>query len=433
MKIGVDANAAYSGSNDNFDFGWIARVHAFDKKPLMDGTSPYDITSTNTIIASPFELYSDDTGTTTLPWPAKNPFPNPTDKVKQTIFVSKGVDTDDGNWRDYTNNRIVVQYIKDALGTPTIVTVEVPVPLYVSPTRFEDYARQPLPIIPSFTNEPLVDIEILGEYLFDPVVSRDMLYAIHMIMIEGRSVLRWYQVDISKLITDDVATLVQYGTIDDGLNDFNMPSMSIDKDDNLAFGFSISGPYQFVKPMYTVRMKNDPIGTVRFPLREFAPGDNYYQAVSPDNNRNRYGDYSALCVDPVDGKTHWIFNQYVYRIPQTAAYANSSIPDDAPRYSFGTAWNTKLGAFKIEKTGGTTLNSPQTQNFIGGAGNTISTRNIRPKTKSKKHDTYPRSSHKRVMTISEKHDEWIQHHTPHGEGCHRVENHVECPPMEMSK
>ena len=57
------------------------------------------------------------------------------------------------------------------------------------------------------------------------------------------------------------------------------------------------------------------------PLRS---GEGYY--VSLDRNgRNRWGDYSATCVDPVDDATFWTVQEYAAKI-------------DASGSNFGTWW-----------------------------------------------------------------------------------------------
>jgi hypothetical protein len=416
-KVAVDATNVYIGFTNLIDLvppaAYQHVAYVFEKAALMDGTAPYIMVPTS-VDMSPYTLRS--TGkqqVAEFPWPAVCPFKRPSDKLKQVIFATIGDDRDDNSIpASATDERITVKYIKDPLGTPVVISVEVPVPHFIS-TRL--FGAQPAPLIPSLTNQTLTGIDIITP-LFSPVVANDMLYVAHVLMNGNRTVIRWYQIDVSKLVSHDEATLIQFGTIDDGISTFSYPAISVDKHDNVAFGFNIQSPFQYIKPAYTVRMKNDPIGTVRFPLRDLAPGDHYYQANG--GGRNRYGDYSGLAVDPIDGETFWIFNQYTYRVPQTT------------RYTFGTAWNTKLGAFNPEKSGGHILNAPQTEHFFGGTAADI------PSTRRRRHENpvvvrLPKMDvPQKRMTAEERVNQFIQHHIPNGEGCYRQEGRIICPHLD---
>lgn len=410
-KISVDGTNVYIGSQDFDGAGGTTAVRVLAKQALIDGTSPTDVSFTVVPMSDLIPFGSGIATVAQLPWPARFEDTKGSDRLKQTIFASLGEETIiTPEPRDHTGDGIDVKYLD---GTMTPVTVRVPVPVYASSF---DGIRQPLPLIPSSMNETLIKLEGFAGVLMSPVVRDDMLYAIHQIDFEERKVLRWYQVDVSRLVSHNEATLVQYGTIDDGINDLFYPSLAVDKHGNIAFGFDLSGPFQFVRPVYTVHMKGDPVGTVRFPLRDLAPGDHYYQADG-GSGRNRYGDYSGMAVDPADHETFWIFNQYTYRVPQ---------PD--PRYGFGTAWNTKLGAFNPERTGGSLVNAPQTEHVVAGTAADVPPparrRSARTPAKRAAHNS---RSH---VAPGERMNRHIQHHTPHGEGCHRVANKVVCPPME---
>jgi uncharacterized repeat protein (TIGR01451 family) len=83
-----------------------------------------------------------------------------------------------------------------------------------------------------------------------------------------------------------------------------MGSMAIDKDGNIALGYSItnSDTDNPVNPSisYTGRRFDDPLGLMTEPEQSIVVG-----ATSPAGLGNRWGDYSQLGVDPVDDCTFW--------------------------------------------------------------------------------------------------------------------------------
>jgi hypothetical protein len=84
-----------------------------------------------------------------------------------------------------------------------------------------------------------------------------------------------------------------------------MGSIAMDNGGNIALGYSKSGPKTFPTPMVTGRLAGDAVSTMGSELVMF-PG-----AGSQVGTGNRWGDYTAMTVDPRDGCTFWYTNQYL--------------------------------------------------------------------------------------------------------------------------
>jgi hypothetical protein len=84
-----------------------------------------------------------------------------------------------------------------------------------------------------------------------------------------------------------------------------MGSIAMDDAGNIALGYSKSGPTTFPTPMVTGRLATDAVSTMGSELVMFAG------AGSQVGTGNRWGDYSAMTVDPRDGCTFWYTNQYL--------------------------------------------------------------------------------------------------------------------------
>lgn len=100
-----------------------------------------------------------------------------------------------------------------------------------------------------------------------------------------------------------------------------MPSIAQDKQGNIAIGYSVSSSTTFPGIRYATRSAGDALGTMG--------GEQVLinGAGSQQSSSSRWGDYSSMSVDPVDGCTFWYTNQY---------YANTSNFD----------FKTRIGSFK---------------------------------------------------------------------------------------
>jgi hypothetical protein len=117
-------------------------------------------------------------------------------------------------------------------------------------------------------------------------------------------------------------SLFQEGTQDvgDGLDRF-MGSIAMDKDGDIALGYSASGKGDFPSIRYATRSPGDRPGTLQ--LEKVLK-----QGRGSQTSSDRWGDYSAMTVDPVGGCQFWYTNEY---------YSEMSPTD----------WRTRIGAFTV--------------------------------------------------------------------------------------
>jgi hypothetical protein len=113
---------------------------------------------------------------------------------------------------------------------------------------------------------------------------------------------RWYEVRNP----NGTPSVYQQGTLgtSDGIHRW-MGSIASDKQGNIALGYSASS--SSVKPSirYTGRLVTDALGTMQ--------AENIVQAGggSQTGTLHRWGDYSAMTVDPVDDCTFWFTTEYL--------------------------------------------------------------------------------------------------------------------------
>lgn len=144
--------------------------------------------------------------------------------------------------------------------------------------------------------------------------------------------IRWYE--LRKV--GGVWSIFQQGDYSPDATNRWMGSMSMDKAGNIALGYSVSSDTVFPGIRYTGRLQSDPVGTM--PQGEFT----LIVGGSSQTSSERWGDYSAMQVDPVDGCTFWYTNQYY-----SANYVG---------------WRTRIAAFRFSECGIASINP----NPVGG-------------------------------------------------------------------
>jgi hypothetical protein len=111
-----------------------------------------------------------------------------------------------------------------------------------------------------------------------------------------------------------------------------MPSIAMDKQGNIALGYSASSSAVRPEVRYTGRLAGDALNTMTQGESTIVTG-----LGSQTQNLTRWGDYTSMSVDPVDDCTFWYTNQY---LPASGSFN----------------WRTRLAAFKFPGCG--TTSSP---------------------------------------------------------------------------
>ena len=102
-----------------------------------------------------------------------------------------------------------------------------------------------------------------------------------------------------------------------------LSSVAMDKQGNMALGYSASSSTIHPAIRYTARLATDALNTMQAEA-SIVEGT----GSQSGNNLSRWGDYSAMTVDPVDDCTFWYTNEYL----KTTGSFN---------------WNTRLASFKF--------------------------------------------------------------------------------------
>jgi hypothetical protein len=132
------------------------------------------------------------------------------------------------------------------------------------------------------------------------------------------SAIRWYEIRNP----GGTPVVYQQGTYAPDTNSRWMGSIAMDKVGDIAVGYSVSSGTVYPSVRFAGRVPDDTLGTLE------AESSLFEGSGSQLPNLSRWGDYSGMSVDPVDGCTFWYTNEYL---------GNNG--------TFN--WSTRIGSFKF--------------------------------------------------------------------------------------
>lgn len=140
--------------------------------------------------------------------------------------------------------------------------------------------------------------------------------------------IQWAQINVTGAVVTTTPVQQQiYNNAADGINRF-MGALAVDHDGNMALGFTASSASLAPDIRYVGRLATDPLNTLPQTEVTLMPAVvRSVQTGSCGGTCTRWGDYSAMTIDPLDECTFW--------------YTNLYFPVQ------GTNWVTRFGSFKF--------------------------------------------------------------------------------------
>ena len=158
---------------------------------------------------------------------------------------------------------------------------------------------------------PQLDIEERinsGDGRIQNVIYRNgKLWCAHHIFLPAdnptHSAIQWWEMDTE-------GTLLQRGRVHDesGFYHYTFPTIAVNANEDIMIGYGSFSPEQYASCSYSFRYADDPANVLRdrYQFKDgLAP---YYKTFG--GSRNRWGDYTATCVDPVDDLDFWTLQEY---------------------------------------------------------------------------------------------------------------------------
>jgi len=149
--------------------------------------------------------------------------------------------------------------------------------------------------------------------------DHEALVVNHSVVAGASSGVRWYEIRSP----GSTPTVFQQSTFAPDSNYRWMGSIAMDQQGNMALGYSASSLSLHPSVRYTGRLASDATGTMSGETVVFDGAGS-----QAGNNLDRWGDYSAMTIDPVDDCTFFYTNEYLK--------ANGTFN-----------WSTQVASFKI--------------------------------------------------------------------------------------
>lgn len=137
------------------------------------------------------------------------------------------------------------------------------------------------------------------------------LWAVHSVQGSGaNAALRWYE------INETTNTVIQTGLINDTTRDFHEPSIAVNAHGDVVIGYTCSGPALAASVCVSLGQTVAGLTTFQPPTNLQTGAGDYYRdfctptVANPCAERNRWGDYSATVIDPVNPCRFWSFQEY---------------------------------------------------------------------------------------------------------------------------
>jgi len=207
------------------------------------------------------------------------------------------------------NEFVQVVRVDNPLGSPTFS------PQYVNIGNIEGPSFPALPDAPQ--SGTAIGIEVNDRRALHAVWRDTMLYLVAEILPNSgpdasQTTAHWWKLNTSNLNSISLNDQGNVGGEDIATGTYTFfPSIAVDSTGNMAIGFSASASTIYPGAYYTGRLSTDPPGTVQGSEVVRAGLDYYIRTFgTPGFDRNRWGDYSGISVDPADGLTFWVYNEY---------------------------------------------------------------------------------------------------------------------------
>jgi len=155
--------------------------------------------------------------------------------------------------------------------------------------------------------------------------THESLVTNHSVVAGSSGGVRWYEIQNPS----GTPTVAQQGTFAPDSNYRWMGSIAMDQAGDMAVGYSVSSSSVNPSVRYTGRVPTDPAGTMEAEVNVVSGSGSQGTGLS------RWGDYSAMQVDPVDDCTFWYTQEYIK--------ANGTFN-----------WSTRIANFKFPTCGSTT-------------------------------------------------------------------------------
>jgi hypothetical protein len=285
-KLGVWPDAYYMGSQRGYP-GSGADAWAFDRRAMLAGSPATFVRFFN---SSTFFLPSDHVGKATPPAGAPNVFAR---------FV------DGAQFGGADRLELFAFHVDFAVPGNSTFTA-----LPSLPTAPFDRQLCNFSLFDTCIPQPGTGVLLESLTAWPMVALQYRNFGVHETLVVNHTVdagvahagIRWYEL---RKFGGANWTIRQQGTYAPDANHRWMGSVALDGAGNLALGYSVSSSSVFPSIRRAGRLATDPLGTIGQAEVTITPG------AGSQTTQFRWGDYSAMAVDPADDRTFWYTTEWM--------------------------------------------------------------------------------------------------------------------------
>jgi hypothetical protein len=209
------------------------------------------------------------------------------------------------------------------------------------------YTAFPEIVVPQPNTANLLDVvddRLMQKVQYRRVANAESLWVVHSVQNVGGTVRpQWAQIDVTGGAIAAAPVQQQIYAPDTTLYRW-MGSIAADSQGNIALGYSTSNGTSpnFPSIAYSGRLATDPPSSLSQTETQLIAGAGSQTNSCGSAPCHRWGDYTAMSVDPVDDCTFWYTNQYY------SSGATGAVGD----------WQTRIGSFSFPSCTGTVALNP---------------------------------------------------------------------------
>jgi hypothetical protein len=199
----------------------------------------------------------------------------------------------------------------------------------------------------------MIDDRIMQKVQYRKIGGAESLWVTHPVgSASGTTAMQWAQLDVTGGVIAVTPVQQQIYAPDVTLNRF-MGSLAVDGRGNMALGYTTSNGTSpnFPSIAYSGRLATDPLSTLPQTEVTMTAGVGSQVNNCGGGACDRWGDYSAMSVDPADDCTFWYINEYY------SSQTNGSSGN----------WQTRIGSFKFPSC--STQSQSPTTTVVGSSAN----------------------------------------------------------------
>lgn len=195
-----------------------------------------------------------------------------------------------------------------------------------------------------------------GDSRLDNCVMRNgTIWCAHTVFLPygqpTRAAAQWFQIDPA----GTVPALVQRGRIDDPTGTFFYcyPTIAVNKNNEALIGYTRFSANDYPSAEFAIRTPADPLNAMQ-PGVLIKAGEAPYVSPGARTGSNRWGDYSATVVDPVNDLDFWTLQEYAATPPanRTGAFGTWWAQVTAPSSGSNCTYTLSAASASFDNTGG---------------------------------------------------------------------------------